>query len=177
MSDSGGINFTHIFSALGALVPFLTALAIVAGLFFFITGLYRFALAAQNPRYTVAQGVARLMGGIFLMSITTSVNLFTASALGHNASLDFLAYTPPGGTEAGGEVIRLAIVGVRILGYIMVIRALWLLAQAWDNSHELGTVFTHLIGGVVCINIIWFLHAVGYTVGGALSSTITRLFG
>ena len=173
---SGQVNFSNIINVLGQMQPFLTLLAFLIGLVLFIAGLYRMSKIGSNPRVTWAQVIGRLLAGVFLMSVRTTLNMFTTSALGQKAPLDFLAYSPPGSGQ-GAEIVRIAIIGVRVLGYFVFIWGLYLLSQAWAERHQVGPVITHIIGGLFCINIVLVLHGLGVLTGGVMQSTIVNLFG
>lgn len=170
------MNTSHILTALSGLVEFFTAISIITGIYFVVAGLVRLAQSAIDHSYRPAQGVARIMAGVFLLSLSRLIAMATNSALGSSTSLNFLAYQPPA-SGSSADVVRVGVIAVMILGYFAVIWSLWTLGWAWDNRHELGPVFTRFAGGILLINIIPVLNMLGYTLGGTMQSSITRIFG
>ena len=64
-----------------------------------------------------------------------------------------------------------------LVGAYQVVKGLVLLKEAAFGSRTFWPATTHILGGVLCLNIKTFMLTLGSTVGGTLESTVRALLG
>ncbi|MCR5562137.1 MAG: hypothetical protein K6F46_02020 [Desulfovibrio sp.] len=112
-----------------------------------------------------------LLFGLKALIIQASTSLFTEEAcltsqlaLLHNEPL-FKPY------------IRFAVLTVILLGLISIIRGLCKLREAsLGIPRSLASAITHLLAGLICVNIVTFAKIFGATAGGMVEEIIKTLF-
>lgn len=175
--NSGGaqVDWGQFASQLQDLVPLAMIIAGILGLLLVITGLYRWAMAGRRGDISTGGAIARVVCGVFLLSLPSFMNAITRTFFG-GGSANLLSYVPPS-SEAAAGVIRVVIYGVQLVGFYAVCRGLYLLATSWDGRSQFGTAAAHLVGGAFAVNIIEFLHAIAGTLGGTMPLIVTNIFG
>jgi hypothetical protein len=170
-------NFSTVVPDLMALV---TACAFVGGMWMVIAnvaGLRNAAyisMAGQNQRSVTSHIICLLIGGA-LMYLASTVQVGTATFWKDTSPF---AYTQDSGNPYE-TFINVVYQIIALVGTIGLIRGFYILASGKDDQSNHGTFhghvargFTHIIGGIFCINIHLFLQTVFTTLGliGILSS-------
>jgi hypothetical protein len=116
--------------------------------------------------------------------------VFGALLLGLPAVLDavsqtlFLADAPAGlatGAGGGGGVedtfVRFAVTIARLTGLCGVVKGLAMLRRVGSGSESnIGHAIIFIVAGVICVNIVTFMNALGVSVGGTFQQVVSRLF-
>jgi hypothetical protein len=150
------------------------------GAFFIFRGLNKLSKYNTDPRaYSPPIIAANFMVGAFLMVLGRTKDLLMASIFGIGPDQLTFATVGSGTIDWGalGIVAADAIAFDRafiaattffqVVGFIAFIRG-FLLAKAvveGSGNHTMGQALTHVIGGVLCMNIILFLRAAEVTFG------------
>lgn len=170
----GQDNSSHVLGQLAALMPLMESLAYLIGLVLVGAGLYKAYKNPQNPQqHTIGSAVRYMLSGTLLLSITTVFNVLTRTtvdptwtdsgramlALDQRALQDF--ETASNSQVLGGlmpESLGAIVLGfVYLVGFIAIIRGVFLMKEVGQmggqNQAGIGKVMTHLIGGVIAMNL------------------------
>lgn len=172
---SASIDWAHLATEIGTLLPLFRWIAAISGLVLVISGLARWGLSERRGDISTGGCIARIVFGVFLLSLQQLIDVGSQTLFGQNAE-NMLAYHPPSGT-AGADIIKVLVLVVHLVGYWAVIKSLWMFARAWDGRETPGPAATHLAGGLVAVNIIVFLHAAAGWIGGSAAGVVNKLFG
>lgn len=137
------------------------------------------SLLSIHRRVEDRRGPGAAVGGVFvgalMLSFTSFVDMVSQSMFNHDAPHSLRTTDI---TVAGGELepmIRLAVIVVMLVGMFQVVKGLVMLKQNAEGAARFWPAVTHILGGVLCINIKTFMLALGNTIGGPLEETIKRL--
>ncbi len=155
--------------------------AILAGLFMIVHGLIKASKYGTDPRaYSMHSILTNLGFGAVLMTIGNMMNVIVSSIFGHDkassaSGADSLNWTNFnalfGGNAADLERFQLAVKAaltfVQVIGVIAFVRGWLILKKAVEGSGNasLAQGLTHIIGGVLAINIFEFLTIMDHTFG------------
>jgi hypothetical protein len=112
--------------------------------------------------------------GVLLLNFPTWMDTL-AMTLFNSSSEQSLSYTAP--SHEGSSYVTFAVRFVRIIGVIGILRGILLLRASAADSKVFFKAVTHLIGGILCVNIVQFLNAIGTSAGGDVQSTIAMMIG
>ena len=162
------------------LIPHLDAWwgAITAIFYLIGFGLFLLSLAALAG----SSGRGRPWGELFLSMAAGALLLNTPSLL------DGLAGTIFGGTSVKGlsyaapdhparAYVEFAMHLIALLGLMGIGRGILILKDSPVRPGELGRAFTHIIGGILCVNLPSTLRMLGETLGGEARDVIGALTG
>lgn len=167
---------TSIAQSLQPFYPLVRATSVLAG--FAIMGLALASLRRTGEyRHRAAlPQLAAFLTGALLASFTSVVDALTMSVFAESAPSDMASVSV--GSVGGLEpMIRLAVTIVMLVGAYQVVKGLVLLKEAALGARTFWPATTHILGGVLCLNIKTFMLALGSTVGGTLESTVRALLG
>ena len=165
----------NIAQSLQPFYPLVRTTSVLAG--FAIMGLSLAGLkrAGERPKPALPQLAAFLVGAL-LASITSVVDALTMSIFAQSAPTDMSSVSV--GSVGGLEpMVRLAITIVMLVGAYQVVKGLVMLKEAAFGARTFWPATTHILGGVLCLNINTFMLTLGATVGGTLDSTVRALLG
>jgi len=175
----------HILGQLTSLMPFAVSIAYMIGLFLSGLGLYRIYKQPSNPQqFTIATSLRYLLAGTLLLSVLTAFNVLTRTtidpnwsgsertvlALDQRALQSFEAVSDS--AVLGGlmpDKLGAIIIGfVYFIGFVSFIRGLYLIKEIGQNNSQngsgVGKVLTHLIGGVIAMNLTQTACVLGATI-------------
>jgi len=161
------------------LIDVASIVAILAGLFMIVNGLIKASKYGTDPRtYSMHSILTNFGFGAVLMTIGNMMNTVMLSIFGTEkgaASADGLAWgnfnNLFGGDAAGlqrfEDAVTAALNFVQIIGVIAFVRGWLILKKVFDGSGNasLAQGLTHIIGGVLAINIFEFLKLMDKTFG------------
>ena len=172
-SDALGQDQGHILAQLTAVMSFVEILAFVSGLFLFGFGVYGVYKASASPNQnSYSSSFKYVLSGTLLLSIITTYGIIVRTTVNEQwnesarsvLALNERALENFSGTStntvlgammpASLGVVMLGI--IYLIGFISFIRGLYLIKDIGGNSQNaagLGKVLTHIIGGVVCMNL------------------------
>lgn len=149
--DAMFANFSASSVALTRLVKYVSY---IIGLFFVVNAILKFSQLGSNQQLTPKVPLTMFFVGISIFSLTSVVNMATATmAMGSGPGAVLMPSGPAFGavTAAGLQGVFLFI---RLVGYIAFIRGWLLLNQAGQGKEgTVGRGLTHIFGGVAAINI------------------------
>ncbi len=143
-----------------------------------VMGLSLFSIYRRTEdRRSPGAAIGGVFVGALMLSFTSFVDMVSISMFNDSA---------PHGLStndikvAGGELepmIRLAVIVVMLVGMFQVVKGLVMLKQNAEGAARFWPAVTHILGGVLCINIKTFMLTLGNTIGGPLQETIKKLLG
>jgi intracellular multiplication protein IcmC len=157
----------------------LGALAFVIGVFFIVKGMMRGAKVGTDPRAASPAIIITylVIGGILVsaapMLTTMLSSLFGVGTVDSVSSADILAWakTATGADmTAANNAMRAVLAWVQIIGAIAFIRGFMVMKSAVEGSGQatIAQGLTHIIGGVLAINIFSSLQMFDKTFGTGL---------
>ena len=129
------------------------------------TGNGQMSSLAYGDRSLAAIVVAHIAVGSLLIALPQTLFTAVASLYGDSepvAATEILAYAPemlaPASTEVAQKIIVAVLTVVQFIGFVGVVRGLFLLNQApqQPGSGLVGRGVTHLVGGALAANIVVF---------------------
>lgn len=153
------------------LVKFIAAVSYITGFFLIFSGFHELKIYGQMRtmmamNINITGPIVRVIIGTFMMFLPSLVNL-SVYTLWNYGSKSVLLY--PSGTKAGWEdVVEGVVALVRVIGYVAFIRGLVLITRATRQGVPPGMMskaITHIIGGVLAINIVGTIDAIKGTFG------------
>ena len=131
---------------------------------------------APEERRSALPHLAALIIGALLASFTTVVDALTMSVFATSAPHDMSSVSV--GSAGGLEpMVRLAVTIVMLVGAYQVVKGFIMLKEAAFGARNFWSATTHILGGVLCLNIRTFMLVLGSTVGGTLEDSIRTLLG
>jgi hypothetical protein len=160
----------------GPFLSLMSIMAIVIGLYFIIHGLYTGARHGYDPRtHSTTKIVSNLLVGTLLVAVGDSFDAVTDAIFGTTGvtvpvtSWTMVSNLTNNGVAQGHiqSAIMAALTVVQMVGIIAFIRGLIIMKKAAEGSGQatMPQGLTHIIGGVLAINIYQFLEAVQWTFG------------
>jgi len=155
-----------------ALVSLLSVVAIVMGVFLLIRGLMKGAKYGTDPRSNSVPNIAtHLVIGAILIVIGESLRTMLLTIFG-NANIQdsgiILAWADSlDPTGHFGTAITAALTFFQLIGMIAFLRGWYIIKNAVEGAGQatMAQGFTHIIGGVLAINIYSFLQIMDQTFG------------
>src|SRR3990167_10087270 len=150
-------NTSAIMLSLSDITIVTQSIAIVTGVFFIFSAFMHFkrygeARTMMSGQHSIAKPLFKLIAGILLMALPTTtqvvLNAFwgTSSVMAYQPSnTDFANMMPP------------VILFIRLIGVWAIIKGCTLLTRLGGEGSQPGTgskAIMHLLGGVLCVNII-----------------------
>jgi hypothetical protein len=154
-------------------------LAYIVGLFYIVRGLVKLSKYNTDPRaYSPPIIITSFLIGVVLIALGRSKDILMSSVFGAGNTdlvraatgtglINWAALGITGNTAGFDNAYIAAITFFQMVGFIAFIRG-WMLIKATvegQGNHTYGQAFTHIIGGVLCMNIILFLRAAEVTFG------------
>jgi len=156
-------------------LPYLYALisggVYIFGIVIFIRGVSKLREVAESSsgraqRSSLTEPLAHMILGVALIYLPTSMDVMLATVYGTSAITPYSGYGPTGGSF--NEMAQVIINIVQFVGFIAFVRGLILFHRLGTGQAQQGTFnkgFTHLIGGIIAINVVQFINIIGNTLG------------
>ncbi|MDX2028501.1 MAG: hypothetical protein SFW62_07690 [Alphaproteobacteria bacterium] len=151
----------------------MSVTAFTIGLFFIIRGLMKASKYGMDPRtHSVTNILANLLIGTVLVTVGQSLGAMLSTVFGNSAVqesvVDWAFVDDIGGDTARfKEAVKYALIFFQLIGMIAFIRG-WLIVKSAVEGNGQATIaqgITHIIGGVLAINIFYFLKVMDVTFG------------
>ncbi len=167
-----------VFNIANPVLMFGSWIAYCIGAVFIFRGLNKMSKYNTDPKaYSAPAIIANFFFGAILMTLGRAKNLLM-STIGFNQGLvkakagfgfiDWAALGVTGNTAAFDQAYLAATVFFQLVGFIAFIRG-WLIAktvvEGASSNQTIGQALTHIVGGILCMNIILFLKAAELTFG------------
>ena len=153
------------------IVKFIAAFSYVVGVWMIFSSLQELKAYGQMrvmmaSNINVTGPLVRFVVGVFMMFLPGFINISMYTLWNYGAK-DVLLY--PSGTKAGWEdVVEGVVALVRVIGYIAFIRGLVLMTRSARQGSPpgmMGKAITHIIGGILAVNIVGTIDAIKGTFG------------
>jgi len=153
------------------LVKFIAAVSYTGGVWFIFSALHELRIYGQArtmmpTNVNLSGPVIRLMIGVLMMFFPSFIDV-SIYTIWNYGSQDVLLY--PSDIKAGWQDIIQGVVALtRVIGYIAFVRGLILITRSSRQGVPpgmLGKAITHIVGGILAINIVGTIDAVKGTFG------------
>lgn len=168
-----GLMLNLVMNIKSPMVFMLSVISILIGIFLVMRGLIKGSKFGQDPKATVSMIMANLTVGTILYTVGTSLNSIMASVFGDSniegsgtvlsaVAADFGANTQP--FQNG---VYAALTFFQLVGFIAFIRGWLILKDAVEGQGQktVAQGLTHIVGGVLAVNIYRFLEVMDTTFG------------
>ncbi len=157
----------NVASQIPSLMRLVTAIAYVIGMYLIFYGILK--LKQYGEMRTQMMHERHLQGSIMLV-VTGSMLLYLPTSVQVGLSTFWSQPSPYGyltQTSAWGDFLDDVFMVVQLFGTIAFIRGLVMLSHLSGQGHQggLGKGLTHVIGGLLCINIYQLIQVVMITMG------------
>jgi hypothetical protein len=115
-----------------------------------------------------------LLSGIILLNAPEFMDALAQSLFGRD-SAEVLSYRPP--NHAASGILRLVVLVVGLTGVIGLARGVWLLRVAEERGGGLPRALVHIVGGVLCVNLVELLGLLAASLGGEVESLVSSVLG
>jgi hypothetical protein len=172
--DLGQLMINLITNIKGAMVFMLSIISIIIGILLVMRGLFRASKFGTDPRQSsIGVILANIIVGAVLFNVGAGVNNIMATVFGDAAVFGDGAIMAAIAADFGGDVLPFqqavyaALTFFQLVGYIAFIRGWLILKNAADGQSQTTVAqgLTHIVGGVVAVNIYRFLEAMDATFG------------
>ncbi len=159
---------THIASQIPNLMRLVTALAYVLGMGFIFHGVL--ALKHYGEQRTMMSGQPHLKGPLIYITVGTLL-LYLPTSVQVGVSTFWTEPNPYGylqQQDQWSQFLNNCYMVVQLFGIIAFIRGLVILTHLGGHGGQPGTLakgMTHIIGGILCINIYQFVQVIMITLG------------
>lgn len=156
--------------------PFIALVSIISitmGVFFVVRGLVKASHYGTDPRaHSVTSILTNLIVGAILVSGGQILDMITASVFGFGGvltfnSLSWTAIDQLGNTQHFKTAVEAALRFFQLIGLISFVRGFYIIKNAIEGQGQ-ATIpqgLTHVVGGVLAINIFMFMRVMDYTFG------------
>ena len=155
--------------------PLIRTVSILAGFVFLGAALVQLKASGEERRSSWPGLCALLVAGLML-SLTTVMDALTMSLFRTSAPAD-LASVSVGSAGGLEPMIRLAVTIVMVVGAYQIVKGLVMLRESASRAHVFWSAITHIVGGILCLNIRTFVLALGSTMGGSVEEVARVLLG
>ena len=150
----------------------LRAIMACSGFVLFLWAVAR--MAAPGGQRFLGRFVFTLICAVLLINSGGLLDAL-AGALFGTGSVKSLSYQAPG--HPAGDYIQFAVHLVALIGLIGVGRGVLMLKDLDRQPGRLGGALAHIFGGIICVNLVSFLKALGGSMGSGVLELITAITG
>ncbi|MBY0544695.1 MAG: hypothetical protein K2Q14_04010 [Gammaproteobacteria bacterium] len=168
------INAAQMLENIDAQLPYfysaVSGFAYLCGLFFMIAGIHAFKEfgngAMSGNKLAMKEPLAYIIIGAMLIYLPTAKDVFLTTVYG---TATVSAYVGYGVSDTFNEMGKVIVDIVQFVGFIAFVRGLMMMHKVGVGQTQQGASFnkglTHLIGGVIAMNIVAFGHIISTTLG------------
>ena len=162
LSSNMLVHFSRTFPAVQSLL-FITAALL--GLVMIGWGLLR--LLRPDPVSTAGSAVLLLICGSLLLALPETMKTLTSSFFAQSDPRQILSVAPPQSHTRMRTLLSVVTDFLSLVGWYAGMRGIFLIATANAVVHaaRFGRGMTHLVGGVLLVNLPALVHAVGLQLG------------
>lgn len=124
--------------------------------------------------------VVGIIIGSIIASLPTWLNTLSYTLFNQPSSSSLVDVGKFAGSGNGPEVAAALAVFfgvVQLVGLYGSVKGLLLFRDSFENREKRGPAFTHIIGGIIALNLPTFLSMIGVSIGGTVGSTIGHIIG
>jgi hypothetical protein len=157
----------------GPIVHLFSVISFLSGIYMVIRGLIKGSKFGQDAKATVGTIAANIVIGTILFTIGSSLDTIMATVFGDGnisgsgSVVSFIGYNFGAGTGPFQDGVTAALAFVQMIGMIAFIRGWLILKDAVEGLGQktVAQGLTHILGGVLAINIYRFLDVMDWTFG------------
>jgi intracellular multiplication protein IcmC len=150
------------------LMRMITAIAYVLGIYFMVFSLLKFKEFGEqrtmmSSQHHLKEPLIYMSVGVFLVFLPSAVQTGLSTFWTDPSPYAYLDNTDP-----YSQIWNNALIVVQLFGTIAFIRGLVMLSHLGKGGHgqaSAGKAMTHIVGGIMCINIYQFIQMVFATLG------------
>lgn len=150
----------------------ITLIAAAIGLALAVSGLTGLALGNGERRW---KAFASLLSGVLLINLPELMDVLSQTILSADSASP-LSYAAPRNHPAG-NLVRVSVLVIGLVGLIGVARGVYLLRLAPAEGGGPARALVHLIGGILCVNLVEFLKLLAASLGGEVEAIIATIVG
>jgi intracellular multiplication protein IcmC len=150
---------TQMISSIGHMASIAQILSIIAGIGLFFTSLFEFKRYGEmrtqmSQQMHIGRPLAIMLAGIMLLTLPLMIGTFLLAIWGDASPL---AYTDTA-SSAYSPFVPVVINFVRLVGIFAFMRGIFMLSRMGNQGGQqgggLGKALIHMMGGVLCINVV-----------------------
>lgn len=169
MQVSIATMITNLSASIPNLMQLVTAIGYVLGMFFVIKGVIGLKEYGENKsqrggeHHGIKHAIILILIGTALIYLPSSVRVGLSSFWSNPTPYAYYQDV----NDSWAELINSVFMIVQLIGTIAFIRGLIMLTRGAQGQHQggFGKSMTHMVGGILCINMYQFLQAVFNTLG------------
>lgn len=175
----GGIDIGHIITQLH---PWWTAIELIAipiGMILTVIGIKGVLKGNRHGVPNYGTDLATFVAGILLISLKSFMDAISETIFQTPApsSLDSASLSSSiAGTPYGSAVLLVFLV-IQLVGLFSVIKGILLFKDGFEYKDKMGAAWTHMIGGVVAMNLHTLLEVFGNLLGSNANGIIMKIIG
>ncbi len=169
-----GLMLTNLQHTFGSLRSLVGSVSYVIGLIFIVRGLAHFKETGHmmnGNKSEIPQATILMIIGSLLIYLPSTIEMglntiFASTDLG--AASELLSYTAPSGSDLWSQISSVIVDYLKLLGLIAFIRGWVMLSHVGGHQAQPGNVgkgITHIIAGIVLINIVDSVKILATTFG------------
>lgn len=175
----GGFDIKNV---VDQIIPFWSAIQLImvpVGLILAAIGIKGVLKGNRHGVPNYGTDLATFMAGVLLISLRSfmdalSQSIFNQPAPGSLASPDLSQVAQ--GTPYSNAVLLVFVV-VQLVGLFSVIKGILLFKDGFEYKDKMGAAWTHMIGGVVAMNLYTLLEAVAAMFGSNAQAVVSKIIG
>lgn len=133
-----------------------------------------FQAVRHKNKFNRAPALYSFVAAVLLLNLPTFLDSL-AMTIFNASSEQGLSYSPP--DSPGSIYIEFAVYAIMLIGLIGIARGICLIKDTPNQSSSFPKAITHVIGGILAINIVTFLQGIGATIGGDVQTYIASIIG
>jgi intracellular multiplication protein IcmC len=165
------VMLENIATQLPYLFRFVSGFAYLGGLFFLIVGLYKLkeygeSRTMSSNKLDLKEPISYLIIGAMLIYLPTAKDTMLVSVYGTTQLSPYVGYGNQ--QNSFNEMGRVIVDIVQFIGFVAFVRGLFLMHRVGVGQAQQGTFnkgLTHLIGGVIAMNVVGFANIIDTTLG------------
>ena len=150
---------TIIISNLGIIGEVVQDVSMLAGVYFIVDSIFKLkkygeARTQMSQQHSISEPLVMMVVGVCCLYLPTVIQLLMLTFYDETSPLSYGALGPSSGIS---DLIEVVVVFTRLIGVVGILRGLFLCSRLGGNNVQPGTAgkaITHLIAGVMCVDIV-----------------------
>jgi intracellular multiplication protein IcmC len=172
------VALANLASAFSSIQQLLVAISYVSGIYFVYRGIGMYRIFANQTMGSAQRGefagpLVFIVVGAILIYLPSTVDTSMQSLYGSSevaGATDFLAYSSVAKDERWAQLTDVLMKYMKLIGLIAFIRGWFILSKMGNSGSQPGSMgkgVTHIIGGVLLMNIVETMNILAQTFGFA----------
>lgn len=177
-SSGDVVMLQNLAKGLPVFVPLLRNIAIIIGVVFILSGIFRLAKSRYDAQgeSPLKSGIVSLLLGGGLVSFDALIKATGATFFGGQSD-QLLTYgsSSVGASNEYALGVIVFVYVIQLVGVYALIKSFILFRASSSDSRAFWPGVTHFIGAAFAINIVTLLQALGNALGGTFQSVVTHV--